>query len=313
MPHSCAAWNCTNRFTVQTRSNGITFHRFPKDKERRKQWETAVRRKGVSASPSSMLCSDHFRPENFDRTGQTVRLRAGVVPSVFSFPAHLHGPVATRTRRFQLSKMAQETQNSKKARETLSLRSRRSQTSKAQETQTSNKTQEETQTSKQVQKTLSLDCSQLVQEDEPLPVPNVDHSYALPSSDDDLRARLREALARVESLERERRNAKDRERRAKNAVSGLLEDLRVKKLINEELKEQLNKKRPARCEEPDHLRTHSASARMDVCLTCVAAVPNKSQLAERPDPALVPDLEIGQGTGRESALHEGEPNTNTLY
>ncbi|XP_060771235.1 solute carrier family 22 member 4 isoform X3 [Neoarius graeffei] len=28
MPHSCAAFNCTNRFTVQTRSHGITFHSF---------------------------------------------------------------------------------------------------------------------------------------------------------------------------------------------------------------------------------------------------------------------------------------------
>ncbi|KAG5851836.1 hypothetical protein ANANG_G00056050 [Anguilla anguilla] len=36
------------------------------------------------------------------------------------------------------------------------------------------------------------------------------------------------------------RNAKDRERRAKNTVHGLLEDLRGKNLINEELKERLN-------------------------------------------------------------------------
>ncbi|XP_059193939.1 THAP domain-containing protein 6-like isoform X2 [Centropristis striata] len=193
MPHSCAAWNCTNRFTVQTRSQGLTFHRFPKDKEQRKQWETAVRREGFSATPSSMLCSEHFRPEDFDRTGQTVRIRAGAVPSVFCFPAHLHRPVVTRT-----------PQTSKKAQETLS------------------------------------DCSHLVQEAEPLPLPNVDHSYALPSSHEDLRARLRGALARVESLERERRNAKDRERRAKNTVSGLLQDLRAKQLINEELKEQLD-------------------------------------------------------------------------
>ncbi|KAM7417153.1 hypothetical protein PAMA_017000 [Pampus argenteus] len=94
------------------------------------------------------------------------------------------------------------------------------------------------QTSKKAQETLSLDCSELVQEAKPLP--NDDHSYALPSSHDDLRARLREALARVESLKRERRNAQDREKRAKNTVSGLLQDLRVKKLINEELKEQLD-------------------------------------------------------------------------
>ncbi|XP_041795384.1 uncharacterized protein si:ch73-130a3.4 isoform X2 [Chelmon rostratus] len=95
-------------------------------------------------------------------------------------------------------------------------------------------------TSKKAQEILSPDCCQPVQETKPLPLPSVDHSYALPSSHDDLKARLREALDRVESLERERRNAKDRERRARNTVSGLLEDLKVKKVINEELKEQLD-------------------------------------------------------------------------
>ncbi|XP_060778334.1 collagen alpha-6(VI) chain-like isoform X3 [Neoarius graeffei] len=56
----------------------------------KKQWETAVRWEGFSATPSSMLCSEHFRTEDFDRTDQTVRIREGAVPSVFSFPAHLH-------------------------------------------------------------------------------------------------------------------------------------------------------------------------------------------------------------------------------
>lgn len=60
--------------------------RFPKDEELRKQWEAAVGRKGFSASRSSSLCSEHFGPEHFDRTGQTVRIRAGVVPSVFRYP-----------------------------------------------------------------------------------------------------------------------------------------------------------------------------------------------------------------------------------
>ncbi|XP_070848698.1 THAP domain-containing protein 2-like [Chaetodon trifascialis] len=162
MPHSCAAWNCTNWFTLETRSQGITFHRFPKNKELRKKWETAVRRDGFSASQSSVLCSELFRPEGFDRTGQTVRIRDGAFPSVFSFPSHLHRKhLATRT----------------------------------------------SQTSKKAQETLSPYCSQLVQETKPLPVPSVDHSYALPSSYDDLRARLREAVNRVERLEKERRNA----------------------------------------------------------------------------------------------------------
>ncbi|CAN9499467.1 unnamed protein product [Ophioblennius macclurei] len=194
MPHSCSAWNCTNRFCVQTRSNGITFHRFPKKEDLRKRWLTALRRDGFTPGSSSMLCSEHFRPEDFDRTGQTVRLRLGAVPSVFTYPDHLPKLAAPRTSR----------------------------------------------TSKKALEPLSLDCPQPVRETEPSPVPNVDHSYALPSSHDDLKARLKEALDRVESLERENRNAKDRERRAKNTVSSLLEDLKVKNIINEELKEQLD-------------------------------------------------------------------------
>lgn len=45
----------------------------------------AARRKG-STSVSSVLCSAHFKPEDIDRTGQTVRIRDGAKPSVFKFP-----------------------------------------------------------------------------------------------------------------------------------------------------------------------------------------------------------------------------------
>lgn len=66
-----------------------------------------------------------------------------------------------------------------------------------------------------------------------------DHSYALPASPARLKARLGEALARVESLEREKRNSMLRERRAKKNVLALLEDLREKNLMNEELSDRL--------------------------------------------------------------------------
>ncbi|XP_069006107.1 THAP domain-containing protein 6 [Embiotoca jacksoni] len=192
MPDSCAAWGCRNRRSTQTKSRGITFHRFPKDKASRRQWEVAVRRKGFSASETSVLCSDHFKQEDFDSTGQTVRLRDGAKPSFFSFPTHLQKPVATRI----------------------------------------------TRTSRKAEESLSLDCSLHFQETEP--PSNTDHSYALPASPGGLKARLSEALLRVESLEREMRNMKDRERRAKSTVHGLLKDLRGKNLINEELKERLD-------------------------------------------------------------------------
>ena len=36
-----------------------------------------------------LVCSSDFKDEDFDRTGQTVRLRDNVEPSVFTIPEHL--------------------------------------------------------------------------------------------------------------------------------------------------------------------------------------------------------------------------------
>uniref|UniRef100_A0A3B3D5K8 THAP-type domain-containing protein n=1 Tax=Oryzias melastigma TaxID=30732 RepID=A0A3B3D5K8_ORYME len=147
MPVFCAALGCNNRRSVDSKSRGVTFHKFPSELKLRRVWEVSVRRVPFVATNSSKLCSEHFKPEDFDRTGQTVRLREGVTPSVFNFPS----------------------------------RGRK------------------------------------------------DHSYSLPCSPNDLKARLQEALARVESLEREKINAVARERRAKKMVKSLQEDLKKKR------------------------------------------------------------------------------------
>ncbi|CAK6976306.1 THAP domain-containing protein 6-like [Scomber scombrus] len=97
MPDSCAAYGCANRRCLELRNKGITFHKFPKTGERRRKWELALRRDGFAASERTVLCSDHFRSEDFDSTGQTVRLKDGVVPTIFNFPAHLQRSVATRS------------------------------------------------------------------------------------------------------------------------------------------------------------------------------------------------------------------------
>ncbi|KAM4735671.1 THAP domain-containing protein 6-like [Anableps anableps] len=190
MPQHCAANFCSNRRTVDVRARGITFHKFPKDKDMRKKWEVSLRRKGFTASDSSVLCSEHFNQDDFDRTGQIVRLRDGVIPSIFSFLVNLQRPENCRT-----------TVTSRGAEASLSV--------------------------------ASQDASQ------PQPQPNDDHGYALPASLTALTAKLKEALARVESLEQEKKNAMAREKRAKTTVQSLLGDLSDKKLINKELRERL--------------------------------------------------------------------------
>nr|XP_061817953.1 THAP domain-containing protein 6-like [Nerophis lumbriciformis] len=196
MPYHCPAYCCKNRQTAENKLRGITFHRFPTDIKSRKRWELALRREAFMASSSTRLCSQHFRKEDFDRTGQTVRIRDGVVPSVFNFPTHLQRPVATRT----------------------SLTSKKANTA--------------------TPPSPSAYCSPPVAVAEPQNDLSLDHSYALPTCPAAMKARLGKALAKVESLEREKRNAKDRERRAKSALCGLLEDLRGNNLIDKELKKK---------------------------------------------------------------------------
>uniref|UniRef100_A0A3Q3G3U7 THAP-type domain-containing protein n=1 Tax=Kryptolebias marmoratus TaxID=37003 RepID=A0A3Q3G3U7_KRYMA len=90
MPVYCAAYGCSNRRSIVNRSRGITFHKFPIRTDLRRRWKDAVRRESFVPNESTVLCSEHFKPEDFDRTGQIVRLRDGVIPSIFNFSSHLH-------------------------------------------------------------------------------------------------------------------------------------------------------------------------------------------------------------------------------
>ncbi|XP_061092806.1 uncharacterized protein LOC133125103 isoform X3 [Conger conger] len=90
MPSSCVAINCSVERSPETLKQGITFHRFPKDPVRRLQWCSALRRQSSDhqlwvPTKNSVLCSSHFTPDMFDRTGQTVRLRDCAIPTVFDF------------------------------------------------------------------------------------------------------------------------------------------------------------------------------------------------------------------------------------
>ncbi|XP_038130821.1 THAP domain-containing protein 6-like, partial [Cyprinodon tularosa] len=181
-----------------TRTNLSFFfplRRFPKDNNARKKWEVSLRREGFTASDTSVLCSEHFQQDDFDRTGQIVRLKDGVFPSIFRFPDHLQEPKKCRTSVIVKTADVTPPVASQEAPETCTSH--------------------------------------------PKPQPNDDHCYALPSSLTAVTAKLKEALARVESLERERKNAMAREKRARTIVQCLFGELNEKKLLNKGLKEKL--------------------------------------------------------------------------
>nr|XP_047133430.1 THAP domain-containing protein 2-like [Hydra vulgaris] len=67
-----------------------TFHKFPSNTEKRKEWINRIHRQEWSPGVSSLICSDHFLEKDIDRTGQTVRLRQNSLPKRFkNFPDHL--------------------------------------------------------------------------------------------------------------------------------------------------------------------------------------------------------------------------------
>ncbi|XP_065112389.1 THAP domain-containing protein 6-like isoform X2 [Paramisgurnus dabryanus] len=199
MPDFCAAYGCTNERSLQTRTRGITFHKFPKCSERRRQWERALRRKGFVANDRTLLCSEHFRNEDFDRTGQTIRFKAGAVPSVFNFPAHLQRQLASKKK-----------QKIWEAEESLPM-----------------------------DYSIPKKSPIIAPPAPPPPKPNLDHIYAMPTAPAVLKARLHGARTRLENLQREVRNLKVRERRNKKTINDLQKDLRKKNIANRKLRNKL--------------------------------------------------------------------------
>lgn len=66
-----------------------------------------------------------------------------------------------------------------------------------------------------------------------------DHSYVLPPSDV-TKERLASMRDTMENLTMQLRNAKDRERRSKATLKSVLEELKEKNLVTEELHQKLN-------------------------------------------------------------------------
>uniref|UniRef100_A0A667XA01 THAP-type domain-containing protein n=1 Tax=Myripristis murdjan TaxID=586833 RepID=A0A667XA01_9TELE len=158
----------------------------------RKIWEVALRRKDFIATDESVLCCEHFKTEDFDRTGQTVRLRADVIPSIFKFPAHLQ-TVDMYTPTLHTCTLP----SLKHARICVPA------------------------TNILILMVLAVGC-----------IDEIKNDVAL-------KKRLIQETEHVISLEREKSNSRKRELRAKNHLKDVLQELREKNLMNEELSQRL--------------------------------------------------------------------------
>ncbi|XP_002130150.2 THAP domain-containing protein 1-like [Ciona intestinalis] len=103
----CVAYGCRKRKFPKTRprsnSSGSedeesemkrkqprTFHSFPKDMQKRKQWEVKLRLPKLKLTNCSLICSDHFYERDITRSSKNVMLKADAIPRRFKkFPKHL--------------------------------------------------------------------------------------------------------------------------------------------------------------------------------------------------------------------------------
>ncbi|XP_027248187.1 transmembrane protein 19 isoform X2 [Cricetulus griseus] len=90
MPTNCAAAGCAATYNKHI---NVSFHRFPLDPKRRKEWVRLVRRKNFVPGKHTFLCSKHFEASCFDLTGQTRRLKMDAVPTIFDFCTHIKSMV----------------------------------------------------------------------------------------------------------------------------------------------------------------------------------------------------------------------------
>lgn len=76
----CCVPSCTNRSDKAT-DKALSFHRFPRSTALKKQWAEAIGRTDWLPVSTTVICSDHFRRDDYTDSGNLV---AGAVPCIFT-------------------------------------------------------------------------------------------------------------------------------------------------------------------------------------------------------------------------------------
>ncbi|XP_030891455.1 THAP domain-containing protein 6 isoform X2 [Leptonychotes weddellii] len=97
MVKCCSAIGCASRCLPNSKLKGLTFHVFPTDENVKRKWVLAMKRLDVNAAgiwepkKGDVLCSRHFKKTDFDRSAPNIKLKPGVIPSIFDSPSHFQG------------------------------------------------------------------------------------------------------------------------------------------------------------------------------------------------------------------------------
>ncbi|KAM6161331.1 LOW QUALITY PROTEIN: THAP domain-containing protein 6-like [Erethizon dorsatum] len=95
MVKCCSAIGCASRCLPNSKLRGLTFHAFPTVENVQRKWVLAMKRLDVNATgiwepkKGDVLCSRHFKKTHFDRSAPDLKLKPGVIPSIFDSPYHL--------------------------------------------------------------------------------------------------------------------------------------------------------------------------------------------------------------------------------
>ena len=87
---NCCVPGCTN---YSAKTEDVTYHRIPSDKQRRRAWLDRIRRSNMPQVQYSYVCSDHFLPSCYElnlRSQITTqkckrRLKEDAIPSEFKY------------------------------------------------------------------------------------------------------------------------------------------------------------------------------------------------------------------------------------
>ncbi|KAL0858551.1 hypothetical protein ABMA27_012405 [Loxostege sticticalis] len=100
----CSVQNCSNDTRRRTKTNGLTFHVFPRERQLRQAWIGALGMSEWEPKERSTVCSEHFRNSDFYQTKCGLRkIKNGAVPVLGFASDDMDAPAALRACRICLA------------------------------------------------------------------------------------------------------------------------------------------------------------------------------------------------------------------